>query len=51
MKAILDTHGWQGVCGSYDFMPSGDGLHSNSVVEIQPGGKIQLLKVVTVQPR
>jgi len=51
MKAILATHDWQGVCGTYDFTPNGDGLHSNSVVEIQPGGKIQLLKVVTVQPR
>ncbi len=51
IKAILDTHGWQGVCGTYDFTPNGDGLHSNSVVEVMPGGKIKLLKVVTVKPQ
>jgi branched-chain amino acid transport system substrate-binding protein len=50
IKAILDTHGWQGVCGTYDFTPNGDGLHSNSVVEILPGGKLKLIKVVTVKP-
>ncbi len=49
IKAILATHGWQRVCGTYDFTPNGDGLHSNSVVEIQPGGKLKLLKVVTVK--
>ncbi len=51
IKAILDTHGWQGVCGSYDFTPNGDGLHSNSVVQVQPGGQLKLLKVVTVKPQ
>ncbi len=49
IKAVLGTHGWQGVCGTYDFTPNGDGLHSNSVVEIQAGGKLKLLKVVTVK--
>jgi hypothetical protein len=40
----------QGVWGTYDFTPNGDGLHSNSVVEIQPGGKLKLLKAVTIKP-
>ncbi len=26
-KAIDDTPGWKGVCGTYDFTPDGDGLH------------------------
>ncbi len=51
MKYILGQHGWQGVCGTYDFTPNGDGLHSNSVVQIQPDGKLKLLKVVTVKPK
>ncbi len=51
IKEILNTHGWQGVCGTYDFTPNGDGLHSNSVVQIQPGGQLKLLKVVTVKPQ
>lgn len=51
MKYILGTHGWQGVCGTYDFTPNGDGLHSNSVVQVQPGGELKFLKVVTVKPQ
>jgi len=50
MKAILGTHGWQGVCGTFDFTPNGDGLHENSVVQIQQGRQIKLLKVVKVAP-
>ncbi len=50
MKAILATQGYEGVCGTFSFTPNGDGLHENSVVEIQPGGKFKLLKVVKVAP-
>jgi len=51
MKYILGTHGWQGVCGTYGFTPNGDGLHSNSVVQVQPGGELKFLKVVTIKPQ
>jgi branched-chain amino acid transport system substrate-binding protein len=51
MKYILGTHGWQGVCGTYDFTPNGDGLHSNTVVQIGQGGSLKQLKVVTVKPQ
>lgn len=50
MKAILATQGYEGVCGTFSFTPNGDGLHENSVVEVQSGGKFKLLKVVKVAP-
>ncbi len=48
-EAIHGTPGWNGVCDTYDFTPDGDGLHWNSVVEIQAGGGLELLKAVTVK--
>ena len=48
MQNILARHGWEGVCGSYDFTPNGDGLHQVSVVQIQQGGKIKFIQVVKV---
>ena len=47
--AILGIHGdWQGVCGTFDFTPNGDGLHSNAVITVGPGGKYEFVKTVTV---
>ena len=50
MKAILATQNYQGVCGDFSFTPNGDGLHENSVVEVEKGGQFKLLKVVKVAP-
>lgn len=50
MKAILANQNYQGVCGTFAFTPNGDGLHENSVVEVQKGGTFKLLKVVKVAP-
>ena len=47
--AILGIHGdWQGVCGTFDFTPNGDGLHSNAVITVGDGGKYNYVKTVTV---
>ena len=47
--AILGIHGdWQGVCGTFDFTPNGDGLHSNAVITVGQGGKYNYVKTVTV---
>lgn len=48
-EAILGIHGdWEGVCGTFDFTPNGDGLHSNAVIQIDQGGKYKFIKTVTV---
>ena len=50
--AILGIHGdWAGVCGTYNFTPNGDGLHANTVVQIDKGGKYKFIKTVQVQPK
>lgn len=47
--AILGIHGdWQGACGTFDFTPNGDGLHSNAVIQVQQGGAYKFIKTVTV---
>ena len=45
--AILNTKGYKGVLGTYNFTPNGDGLHAVCVVEIR-NNKPELLKVVDV---
>jgi len=45
--AILSTKGYQGVLGTFDFSPNGDGLHASSIVQIE-NGQQKLMKVVTV---
>lgn len=50
--AILGIHGdWEGVCGTFNFTPNGDGLHANTVVQIQPGGKYKFIRVVKIEPK
>ena len=50
--AILGIHGdWAGVCGTYNFTSNGDGLHANSVVQIQPDGTYKFMKTVTIAPK
>ncbi len=47
--AILGIHGnWDGACGTFDFTPNGDGLHSNAVIQVEQGGKYKYIKTVTV---
>jgi len=46
--AILATQGYQGVLGTYNFTPQGDGLHQVSVIQIEKGEKRKLVKVVNV---
>jgi branched-chain amino acid transport system substrate-binding protein len=48
--AILAVQGYQGVLGSFNFTPNGDGLHEVSVVQIEKGSP-KLLKVVNVGPK
>ena len=49
MQYILGIHGtYTGACGTYDFTPNGDGLHANTVVQVEPGDTLKFLKVVTV---
>jgi branched-chain amino acid transport system substrate-binding protein len=45
--AMLALKGYQGVLGTFNFTPNGDGLHEVSVVKIEKGNPI-LLKVVNV---
>ncbi len=48
MQYILGIHGnYTGVCGTYNFTPNGDGLHSNTVVQIQPDDSLKFIKVVS----
>ena len=50
--AILGIHGnWEGVCGVFNFTPNGDGLHSNTVIQVEPGGKYKFIRTVQVQPK
>ncbi len=50
--AILGIHGdWEGVCGTFNFTPNGDGLHANTVIQVQDGGKYKFIKTVTVKPQ
>jgi branched-chain amino acid transport system substrate-binding protein len=46
-EAILSTKGYQGVLGTFDFTPNGDGLSEVSVVQIEKGNP-KLLKIVKV---
>jgi branched-chain amino acid transport system substrate-binding protein len=47
--AILSIHGdWAGACGTFDFTPNGDGLHSNAVITVGPGGEYKYIRTVTV---
>jgi branched-chain amino acid transport system substrate-binding protein len=46
-EAILSTKGYQGVLGTFDFTPNGDGLSEVSVVKIEKGNP-KLLKIVKV---
>jgi len=53
-EAILATQGYQGVLGTFNFTPNGDGLSEVSVVEIQPNAwnsdqPVKLLKVVNTR--
>ena len=50
MKYILGLHNYVGACGTYDFTPNGDGLHSNTIVQIEPGDSLKFIKVVSVKP-
>jgi branched-chain amino acid transport system substrate-binding protein len=38
ITAILSIRGYEGVLGTYDFTPNGDGLHKVSVIRIKNGG-------------
>jgi branched-chain amino acid transport system substrate-binding protein len=46
MKAILATKDYKGVLGTYSFTPNGDGLHEVSVVQIEKGGSLKLLRAI-----
>lgn len=47
--SILSIHGdWTGVCGTYNFTPNGDGLHANTVIEVDPNGNYKFVKTVEV---
>ena len=46
-EAILSTKGYQGVLGTFNFTPNGDGLSEVSVVQIEKGNP-KLLKIVRV---
>ena len=46
MNYILGIHGHQGVCGTYDVTPNGDGLHADTVVQVEPGDTLKFLEVV-----
>ena len=46
-EAILSTKGYQGVLGTFDFTPNGDGLSEVSVVKIEKGNP-KLIKIVKV---
>jgi branched-chain amino acid transport system substrate-binding protein len=46
---ILNTQGYEGVLGTFNFSPNGDGLHGVSVVEIQ-NGQPALKQIVNVAP-
>ncbi len=48
MKGILATKDYKGVLGTYSFTPNGDGLHEVSVVQIQKGGSLKLLRAIRV---
>ena len=51
-EAILGIHGdWSGACGTYDFTPNGDGLHANTVIQVESGGKYKFIQVVKVPPK
>ncbi len=51
MKYILGIHGtYEGAVGTFNFTPNGDGLHSNTVVQIEPNDQLKFVKVVTLQP-
>ncbi|HEX2923780.1 MAG TPA: ABC transporter substrate-binding protein [Chloroflexota bacterium] len=45
--AILSTQGYQGVLGTFNFSPNGDGLHASSIIQIEKGQQ-KLMKVVAV---
>ncbi len=50
--AILGIHGdWEGVCGVFNFTPNGDGLHANTVVQVEQGGKLKFIKTVSIPPK
>ena len=49
--ALLATQNYKGACGTFSFSSNGDGLHEVSVAEIQDGGGLKLLKVVTIKPQ
>jgi len=44
-QAILDTQGYQGITGEYNFDPNGDGLHQIYITRVE-NGKPVLLKVI-----
>lgn len=51
-EAILGIHSdWEGVCGTFDFTPNGDGLHSNSVVQVDDIGKYKFIKTVQIKAK
>lgn len=49
MPYILNLHGYRGAVGTFDFTPNGDGLHANTIIQVEKGGHLKFLKVVTVQ--
>ena len=49
-ETILATRGYQGVMGTYNFTPNGDGIHEINLIQMK-GGKPQYIRTVSVGQR
>lgn len=50
-EAILSIKGdWKGACGTYNFTPNGDGLHANTIIQVDPDGNYKFVKTLEVPP-
>ncbi|HEX2922791.1 MAG TPA: ABC transporter substrate-binding protein [Chloroflexota bacterium] len=50
-EAILSIKGdFVGACGTYNFTPNGDGLHANTIIQVDPDGNYKFVKTLEVPP-
>ena len=49
-ETILATKGYQGIMGTYNFTPNGDGIHEINLVQMK-GQKLQYIRTINVGPQ